>query len=201
MAIEGLTAFRTNRFEGKHIVSPLHKGFVWERQTTWAKPCQYGCPQTVLNPDEPEVKTLNPGMSCHCGIYATLTRDEIHEYMTKYKEGVLCLVEAIGRYVVHYDKNTSHIESIVEPAGGFRAAGVQIVCIVNSSPHKKRHIVPGAEFLLDRKSALIVSAAEYFHVPVLEYDQAIEISKIMWEKICPELPWIFDLEALYATAS
>jgi hypothetical protein len=198
MAIKGLTAFRTNKFDGKRIVSPLHNSFVWERQTTWSKPCLMGCPQVIPNPDEPEIKILNPGMDCHCGIYATLTKDEISDYMVEYQEGVLCLVEAVGNYVVHYNKPNDWDE---QPEGGFRASGVQIVGIVNSSPNKKRHIIPGAEFVLDRKSALISSAAEYFHVPVLEYDQAIEISKIMWEKICPELPWIFNLEALYATAS
>lgn len=186
--IKGLCAFRSNIFEGRNIVSPV-RHHEWDSQIVWATKC-INC--TLVDPVIKD-DVYSPGMGCSCGIYATLTASEIWDYMYLYdNESVLLLVEAIGHYVVCYDK---HDPETFAPAGGFRAEGVQVQAIVNMSSQYKRVFTEPQEYMqYSRKKLLMTLAANKFHVPIIEYDEAIEVAKIMWEQICPDLPWVFNLK-------
>lgn len=168
MAVEGPLAMRTNEWMPKEtnkafaaweVVSPTRNAFSWNSPVVWAS-C-YRCPK-----DEDDHVIISD--SCTCGIYATLRLSTMEGYMNSHKH-VPYLVEALGTYLLGTE--------------GFRAAGVQLIAVLR---------LPGSGISsqVDFSSVELSSqaASEHFNIPIIDYYDALEMIKIMWEREGMELP-------------
>ena len=172
--ILGLLGLRCIRWHEKknRFVSPTNLDFYWENPVVWAK-CSRGC-HTIDG-------ELIIRRDCSCGIYATLQKQEMFDYMGD-SLAICLLVEALG----------SHNNSWAHETG-FTAAGVQVIKLVDITKFTRSQIKNEGpekmEFLVSWQQHVMQKALEVFKLKVTDiitYNLALEMMKIQWQKVVME---------------
>jgi len=187
MPIEGLLAFRANRWHQGRMISPIKWTFEWASEIAWAE-CSLATNRGYLGelePDHPNYDNCRldidghviPGPDHGCGIWGTLVKRVYMDYI-KRDNSVLFLVE--------------HLGSARPYTMGWRASGGQLIAVVNTTRHKRKlHGFEQKEDCFERRidpnNFSQLAAKQKFHIPIIELDVAINMIRQAWERHLPDL--------------
>lgn len=180
MPVEGLLGFRTNRWNkdenGLQVTSPSYRRFEWTEGIVWAE-CSKDDKLTCVDDEDGHII---PHEDCLCGMYGTIDR-KVLKYHARDARHVVFLCEAMGEAWVH--------------SLGWRSSGALAVAIVNTGfktwkINKMAELEDGSRTReISNYHLSMFAAAEYFKLPIIEWDVALEMVKIQWQKF--DLIWPF----------